>query len=1375
MNRERKTDDRAALPAQLLLRISFAIILVIFNITPVHSQSVPRFEPVESVHLKDIDWKSSTDPALRQVPFPKLLPQSLPVNPIYKTSGKEFYLMFLASVGSQTNSDPSLRRIYISARSHVHGTVSLAGGGWQQSFITNAKGLIAIDLPTWAEMTSDETEVILPKVFKVEAEDEIAVYGLSHKWLSTDGFLVLPVEALGRNYTVASIRNALDYLGGTVIPRVGNVNPRSEFGIAAVSDNTTITITLTADSYNGKFLRGVPYTLTMNKGEALQIMAHDTAQTGMFFGALSWIAPLASGIDCDLTGSQITSDKPIAIFSGHERASTPDSLEFVYLNHPSVSRDHIIEQMPPQENWGKKFIIVPSGQDTYRSRPTTGDIIRVIAGYDSTVILVNGIQQSKINKGSYAQFAAAKLAYIETSSPALVVKYLRTALPDSSAPGDPDLTVVPPLENMSTFYSLPTVANGSNFTDHFVTILADSLALGTTTLNGFTLPASLYSRVPGSRYYWVMQKTFSGFQRIESTLPCYAETYGYGIFDSYSFSGGGSFKYLHDLVAKDLDFGLVATGQVRDSVTRVQSVSVALPIGDAITIYNYSWVSGDTNVFDLLDTITKPFTMLPGDLLRVNFKFHPKTQGIFKAKLRVWSSNTEDVFINLSGQAVLPSQIQKPAIDVEPPNKDFGRVRVGKAIDTSLYIHSTGEAALILSGLPYETNLIGTGFFAGPLNGPNPVPQGNYVTDSISFSPTLVKYYDANIGVKNNTDSMPNIIVHLHGRGVNFDITSQGYSFGKIRLGKSSAPVSIPVINNGDDTTSIVSISLTNYGRPRDFTLVPNTLPAFANWKLDTLNSPKNSQSFSVIFSPVFDPLNNIIDTGYDTAIVKIVTTDGNIYYDTLTGIGAEPWLVATTRVLDFGIINDPLFTSPAFVTLDDTLLNRGTMDGILDSLRNFHTDYFTIRAVTKPVSDNTLVQENAILPFAVDFNVKQIGDFIDTIFANNDSRNRPLVIVKASVRAGVAPILPDSLGEISNCLPVDTIITIRNPYRVNVSISNFRFEGDTAGFVFPDTTNLHFPVFIEAGKFFNLHIRYRFPADSLNGKQTVKVIIDRPTGGDDLAFFSDTVFVTLTRKTIILNLRAVMPSYRPSAGDAPFSLPIHIVGDRFGKPELDNDTIRLVFSNKLIKPVGVDRSKSLTESTPTNGIPKQPDPIWDELTSTYSIPCVGLHLSSDNGKNTLLVTLLCSTYLTPDTIVTITPFVGYIDQPCAYRLSKDSIAVPYANECGNQTIREMLLSSNVLIHINSPVPDPAVSTTTQTVMCSYSAAKDLMMSWKLYAPSGVMVAEAPETPISAGDGALSIPLKQITASGAHYLEVTVRDGESGAHTTISSKFTVIK
>jgi hypothetical protein len=157
----------------------------------VRSQTTLRSEPAEARQITPTQTTSHpqvidhfTELNTRRVAVPNQIPTPQSVIPVYKTSGKEFYLIFLSTVGTQSSGDPSLRRIYISSRSRVRGKISLARGGFEQAFQTDAKGLIAIDLPDWAEMTTFETEVILPKVFKIEAEDEIAVYGFSHKFLS---------------------------------------------------------------------------------------------------------------------------------------------------------------------------------------------------------------------------------------------------------------------------------------------------------------------------------------------------------------------------------------------------------------------------------------------------------------------------------------------------------------------------------------------------------------------------------------------------------------------------------------------------------------------------------------------------------------------------------------------------------------------------------------------------------------------------------------------------------------------------------------------------------------------------------------------------------------------------------------------------------------------------------------------------------------------------------------------------------------------------------------------------------------------------------------------------------------------------------------
>ncbi len=54
----------------------------------------------------------------------------------------------------------------------------------------------------------------------------------------------------------------------------------------------------------------------------------------------------------DLTGTKINSSQPIAVFSGHQRATIPNPSDL-------VSRDHLVEELPPIPTWGGSAFVTP--------------------------------------------------------------------------------------------------------------------------------------------------------------------------------------------------------------------------------------------------------------------------------------------------------------------------------------------------------------------------------------------------------------------------------------------------------------------------------------------------------------------------------------------------------------------------------------------------------------------------------------------------------------------------------------------------------------------------------------------------------------------------------------------------------------------------------------------------------------------------------------------------------------------------------------------------------------------------------------------------------------------------------------------------------
>ena len=79
----------------------------------------------------------------------------------------------------------------------------------------------------------------------------------------------------------------------------------------------------------------------------------------------------------DLTGTVVSANKPVAVFSGSEWTSVG----------ADKMGDHLVEQMPPTPTWGWDFITVPIA--TRRA----GDIFRVLGRSTSSSMLTFGHRQ----------------------------------------------------------------------------------------------------------------------------------------------------------------------------------------------------------------------------------------------------------------------------------------------------------------------------------------------------------------------------------------------------------------------------------------------------------------------------------------------------------------------------------------------------------------------------------------------------------------------------------------------------------------------------------------------------------------------------------------------------------------------------------------------------------------------------------------------------------------------------------------------------------------------------------------------------------------------------------------------------------------------
>ena len=264
------------------------------------------------------------------------------------------------------------------------------------------------------------------KTITIKASDDklLTVVGVNEESASTDAFLALPkiVTKTGTyEYFVMSAESS---------SLSGSTGARSFFAIITNEDDTTITI-------NPKDIIRVPF------APGRFIPGRETAATIANKGTL-----IAGVSRTDLTGSRITSNKPLTLTSGHECTHLP-------INLPNC--DHMVEYFPPTEAWGMKFFLVPL-------KTRSADGYRIMTSKDSTQCQVtcndkagNPSHSEEIalqNAGDFRQFIYSNDRYccVECNQPCLMVEYSLSSGYDNNLEADPFMSMIPPVEQYSKDY-----------------------------------------------------------------------------------------------------------------------------------------------------------------------------------------------------------------------------------------------------------------------------------------------------------------------------------------------------------------------------------------------------------------------------------------------------------------------------------------------------------------------------------------------------------------------------------------------------------------------------------------------------------------------------------------------------------------------------------------------------------------------------------------------------------------------------------------------------------------------------------------------------------------------------------------------------------
>jgi len=346
--------------------------------------------------------------------------------------------------------------------------------------------------------------------YHVRSTQPVIVYQFNpldhHKFFqysqSNDASLLLPVNALGRDYYVAS---------WTMWPWMQGSSSGEFPGFVAVTAtqaHTRVTFKTTAPVSAGP---GVP-ALAPGQEETVTLEQGDVAQ--LF---------TASG---DLTGSFVSADKPVHVIGGHYCTRIPFDV---------AACDHLEESMFPLVALGNRYLVsAPASAD----RPDgTAEIVRVVATQANTVLTFNPGQNAPTtiaHAGEFVELDAPATAFeVRANHKVLVVQYMR-GQGGGADPGDPSMTLAVPVAQYRREYGFHAP---NNYTQSYVDVLAPlsaAVSLDGEPVTGF-MPI-------GSTGYAVARMALDGQGAGDHTLvadqPFGINVYGYAPYTSYWYPGG---------------------------------------------------------------------------------------------------------------------------------------------------------------------------------------------------------------------------------------------------------------------------------------------------------------------------------------------------------------------------------------------------------------------------------------------------------------------------------------------------------------------------------------------------------------------------------------------------------------------------------------------------------------------------------------------------------------------------------------------------------------------------------------------------------------------------------------------------------------------
>lgn len=400
----------------------------------------------------------------------------------YSSEGQEFWLGYMENLTLDFNGPPLFALLIDADESGtVTVTAPATGFSFDGSYEAGSSELFFPEGIFYAQ-GSDETSNF---GLRVETTSVASVAAIHYRLYFSDATQLLPTASLSDAYRVMSVE---DFDGGSP----------SQFVVVSTEDNTEVAITPNATTLS-LFPAGATFTITLDEGEAYQVQSLG-----------------------DLSGSLIEAQngEKLAVFGGAVQA------DFAC----TTADNHVWDQVLPWNEADTLFPVIPFSNQDFTT-------IQILAEQNDTEVYFEDVLQGMLSAGEMIAIETDSPHVIRSNSP-VHVSYIKSSQSCSGGIGDPSLLNLLPLgvkTEAATFTSLSTAENGVSFTEHYVSIVAETNGVPGITLDALNI-ADQFTALPGvSGYLWASVPCTPGVNSLLCPGGCQAWAYGYGDYDAYSY------------------------------------------------------------------------------------------------------------------------------------------------------------------------------------------------------------------------------------------------------------------------------------------------------------------------------------------------------------------------------------------------------------------------------------------------------------------------------------------------------------------------------------------------------------------------------------------------------------------------------------------------------------------------------------------------------------------------------------------------------------------------------------------------------------------------------------------------------------------------